>query len=81
MAAHAARKLPLTPAIADREMRIIKSFEELVFQRHRDTSIEEVALVLRLLYSFQNIRIKTITTAEDIKQEQEQESWQSRQKD
>lgn len=69
MVAHAVKKLPLTPNMADREMRIIKSFEEVVFRRHRDTSIEETMLTLQLLYGLSGLHIKTITTAEGIKHE------------
>lgn len=70
MAAHYIWKLPLTPEIADTEMGIIKSYEELVLGgRYDDTNMEETANILKSLYGFSNIQVKPTSSAEDIKKE------------
>jgi len=70
MAAHFLWGVPVTPKIADTEMRIMKRFEELVLGgRSRDTSIDETASILRVLYGFKNITTKIIQSPEDIKKE------------
>ena len=55
MAAHFIWNAPLTPKIADLEMRLIKQYEELVFGKYQDTSAEETAFILKNLYGFKNI--------------------------
>ena len=69
MAAHFLWGFPITPLLADTEMRLIKQYEELAFGRHKDTSIEETAGVLQNLYGFSGIRVKSVRSADEIKQE------------
>lgn len=69
MAAHFARGLGITPNIADAEMQIIKKYEELVFGRYKDTSIEETAMVLKNLFGIKNIATKEVFSTADIKKE------------
>lgn len=69
MAAHFVFGTPLTVPVADIQMNIIKTYEELVFGRSKDNSAEEIATVLRNLYRIKNIQTKEIKTAEDIKVE------------
>lgn len=69
MAAHFVLRLPLTPQAAAAEMQIIKRYEELVFGRSKDTSIEETAGILRGLFGFKNVSTKVIASGEDIKKE------------
>ncbi|TSC68352.1 MAG: Uncharacterized protein G01um101466_475 [Parcubacteria group bacterium Gr01-1014_66] len=52
MTAHFLWQRPLTSSIAAQEIQIIKRYEEIVFGRYRDTSIEETAQILRELYGF-----------------------------
>ena len=69
MAAHYVRALPLTPQFADREMRLIQRYEQIVFGRYRDSPIEEVAAVLRNFYGLNNVRTAVIASPEEIKKE------------
>lgn len=70
MAAHFIWGVPVTPKIADTEMRIMKRFEELVLDgKSRDTSIDEAASILRVLYGFKHITTKIIQSPEEIKNE------------
>jgi len=69
MAAHFLKKLPLSPHIADLQMRIIKQYEELMWGRSKDTTVEEAALVLRVLYGAEEVETRTISSSEDIKRE------------
>lgn len=66
MAAHFIWKLPLTPQIADLEMRIIQKFEELVFKRAIDNTADDVATVLRVLYGFKNISVKEVFSEKEL---------------
>ena len=79
MAAHFLWRAPITPAIADLEMKLIKTYEELRFGYYEDTSAEETALVLRELYGFssqggstsggKNITVREVARISDIKNE------------
>ncbi|TSC77411.1 MAG: Uncharacterized protein G01um101433_606 [Parcubacteria group bacterium Gr01-1014_33] len=69
MAAHFLWNAPLSPKIADAEMRIIKKYEELVLGKYEDTSAEETASILKNLYGFKGVEVKTVTSPEDIKKE------------
>lgn len=67
MAAHFLWGVGITPAIADLEMRIILQYEELVFGRSRDTSVDETAMVLRTLYGFRSVTTALVSSPDDIK--------------
>lgn len=69
MAVHFRWGVPLTPDIASIEMQIIKQFEEIVFKRYKDTSIEESALVLQKLFGFDGVRTRLVVSADDIRAE------------
>lgn len=69
MAAHFVRGLPMNVRIADLQMKIIKTYEDLVFGRSKDTSAEETASILKNLYQLKNVQTKEIKTAEDMKAE------------
>lgn len=67
MAVHFRWGMPLTPEIANLEMQIIKQFEEIVFKRYKDTSIEESALVLQKLFGFDGVRTRLVASMDDIR--------------
>lgn len=69
MTAHYLWDVPLTPFFAELEMQIIKQYEDLVFGRSKDESIDEVAMILRDLYGFKNIETRQTRSPDDIKQE------------
>lgn len=69
MAAHFVWGLGLNARVADLQMKIIKTYEDLVFGRSKDTSATETATILRVLYRLKNVQTKEIKTAEDIKSE------------
>jgi len=69
MAAHFLSGTPLTSSRADREMQIVKQYEQIVFKKYSDTSAEETASILKNLYGFKNITTKRIIGASDIAKE------------
>lgn len=69
MAAHFLWGLSLPLPIADIEMRIIRKYEELVFRDYRDTSAEQTAEILRVLYGFTGISIREVLTIDALKKE------------
>lgn len=69
MAAHFLWGVGLTPEIAELEMSIIQSYETLIFGRSRDTSIDEMASVLRMLYGFKQTQTLVIDSTGEIKDE------------
>ena len=69
MAAHFVWGLPITPEIADLEMQLIRKYEEFVFGRYKDTSVDATASILKNLYGFKNITVKKIASTGDIKKE------------
>lgn len=69
MAAHFVWQLPLAPGLAELEMQIIQQYENIVFQRNRDTSVEETADILRNLYHLENILVQSVDSTADIKRE------------
>lgn len=69
MVAHFVLGLPLTPAVAEQEMQIIRQYEELVYHRSRDTSADETADILRKLYGFKDVRVVSVAASEDLKKE------------
>ena len=69
MAAHFLWRTPLTPSLANQEMRIIQQYENAVFGRYQDTSAAETARILRELYGFKQIFVRPVGGAKDIKQE------------
>lgn len=69
MAAHFLWGAPLTPAVADFEMSLIRQFEIAAFGRWRDTPLEETADILRRLYGFSGITTALVSSADDIKKE------------
>ncbi|MDP3771758.1 MAG: C39 family peptidase [bacterium] len=69
MAAHFVLDLPLTPAVAEQEMQIIRQYEELVYRRSRDTSADETAGILQKLYGLKNIQVLPVAASDDLKKE------------
>ncbi len=70
MAAHFLWGVPVTANIAESEMRIMKRYEELVLGgRSDDTSIDETASILRVLYGFKNITTRVIRSPDEVKKE------------
>lgn len=69
MAAHFLWGVGLTPEIAELEMRLIQRYEDLVFGKSKDTSLDEMASVLRMLYGFRQTRTWIVDSVEDIKDE------------
>ncbi|MBI3420689.1 MAG: C39 family peptidase [Candidatus Sungbacteria bacterium] len=70
MAAHFIWKLPLEADIAATEMLLIQQYEGLVLGKDKDTSIDETAQVLRVLYGFgAKIQTRLIRDIADIKRE------------
>ncbi len=66
MVAHWVWNVPLSPAIADREMKIIKQFETLAFQRSKDNSAEDVATILKTLYGIKNVLTKEVMNKQEL---------------
>ncbi|MBI4224762.1 MAG: C39 family peptidase [Candidatus Sungbacteria bacterium] len=69
MAAHFLWGLPIIPLMAELEMQIIEQYEVIAFRRHRDTSIDETADIMRRLYGFKNISVRPIRSKADMKDE------------
>lgn len=69
MVAHYLRGYPINTGIADLEMRIIKTYEDLVFKRNKDTSADEIAQTLRVLYGFRDVEVKEVMRPRDIADE------------
>ncbi|MBI2053343.1 MAG: hypothetical protein HYT41_01180 [Candidatus Sungbacteria bacterium] len=69
MAVHTVWGVRLTPEIAELEMRLIQRYEDLVFGRSKDNSIEEMAAVLRTLYGFKGVETRVIRSSDEIKDE------------
>ncbi len=69
MAVHFVLNLPLTPAVAEQEMQIIRQYEELAYRHSRDTSADETAGGLEKLYGLKNVRVLPVATPDDIKKE------------
>lgn len=69
MAAHFLWGAPLSLSIADLEMKIIKQYEELMFGDYRDTSAQQTAEILRVLYGFTGISVREVLTPDAIKKE------------
>ena len=69
MVAHTIWGVSLTPEIAELEMRLIQRYEDLVFGRSKDNSIEDMAAVLRALYGFNGVETRIIRSADEIKDE------------
>lgn len=71
MVAHYLWGYPINAGIADLEMRIIKTYEDLVFQRNKDTSAGEIAQTFKVLYGFRNVEVKEVIRPRDIADELE----------
>lgn len=56
------------PDVADQKMQSIKTFEEKRFGYYKDTTIEEVAIIFRELYHYNNVRVLENPTSNDIRQ-------------
>lgn len=66
MAAHWVWNVPITPTIADTEMKIIKQLEGLLFGHSKDNSAEEMATVLKTLYGMKNVAVKEVAVKQEL---------------
>ena len=69
MAVHFLWKAPLTPSFAETEMQIIKQYEQIVFGDYKDTTADQTASILKNLFGFKHIRIRSVSVSADIKKE------------
>ena len=64
MTTHYIWNSPLTPQVADKEMRTVQQFEDVLLRGSKDISAEDAALVLKNLYGFRNVAVKEMENKE-----------------